>query len=344
MRILVTVDPTIPVPPLKYGGVERMAAGVIDWMLRHGHSVGLVAHPESTQPCERLWGWPAPEPVTVWDHLRNVWTLQQSIRQFEPDVVHSFSRLLYLGPALGQRSLPKVMSYGREPTPRTVRLASQLAGPSLRYTGCSEYIAGRGAATAGVWDAIPNFVHPERLPYVAAVAADAPLVFLSRVDSQKGAHRAIAIARGARRRLIIAGNVAETGPEAAYFRDRVAPQIDGDAVQFIGPVDDVQKAALLGSAAAMVVPIEWNEPFGIVFIEALACGTPVISCPRGALPEIVTPGVHGFLVGSDEEGIAAVAKVAGLSRAACRQRVESAFTCDVVAKQYEDLYARMLDH
>ena len=107
-------------------------------------------------------------------------------------------------------------------------------------------------------------------------------------------------------------------------------------------MNDLQKNELLGQAAAMVVPIEWNEPFGIVFAEALACGTPVISSPRGALPEIVEQGRHGFLINSIEEGVAAIKQLETIDRTECRRRFEQAFSSDVIAAQYLSLYGRLI--
>src|SRR5262249_54158806 len=130
---------------------------------------------------------------------------------------------------------------------------------------------------------------------------------------------------------------AATGLEFDYWTREIAPQLGG-GVEYVGPVDDAQKNVLLGMAAAMIVPIEWNEPFGIVFAEALACGTPVISCPRGALPEIVRSGTDGFLVNTIEETCDAVMNLGKINRYACRQRVEEWFSAPVVADQYERLY------
>ena len=126
-----------------------------------------------------------------------------------------------------------------------------------------------------------------------------------------------------------------------YWKEKIEPWIGRDGIDYVGPVDDVQKNELLGKAAAMVVPIQWDEPFGIVFAESLACGTPVIACPRGALPEIVRPGVDGFLIKSIEEGAEAVAKVGALDRAACRQRAEQHFSAQAVVTRYIDLYERL---
>jgi len=217
-----------------------------------------------------------------------------------------------------------------------------LAAPGiLTFTGCSDYIARCGRRAGGEWLGIPNFADTEQLSFVPAVGADAPLVFLSRVESIKGAHWAIEIARRSGRRLVIAGNHADAGQEHSYWTKQVKPWIGRDGIEYVGPVDDAEKNALLGKALAMVVPIQWDEPFGIVFAESLACGTPVIACPRGALPEIVRPGIDGFLIDSIDEGCAAVAKIGALSRAACRQRAELHFSARVVVARYGDLYTRL---
>ncbi|MEB3358310.1 MAG: glycosyltransferase, partial [Synechococcales bacterium] len=249
---------------------------------------------------------------------------------------HSFSRLQYLLPLMPTR-LPKVMSYQRQPTARTVSLAARFAGASLTFTGCSEHICRQGRRAGGHWQAIHNCVSLEKFTFQPQVAEDAPLVFLSRLDPIKGAHGAIATAQKANRRLLIAGNRIETPAGQAYWESHIAPHL-GATIEYIGPVDDQQKNDLLGQAAAMIVPIEWDEPFGIVFAEALACGTPVISTPRGSLPEIVRPSVDGFLVNSVDEAVAAVHQLSTLDRHQCRQRVEQYFSADTIVSHYERLY------
>jgi glycosyltransferase involved in cell wall biosynthesis len=174
------------------------------------------------------------------------------------------------------------------------------------------------------------------------VEADASLLFLSRIERIKGPHTAIEIARGAGRRLVIAGNQVKEGDGPAYWRKEIEPHIDGHKVEYVGPVDDAQKSELLRRAAALVVPVEWDEPFGIVFAEALACGTPLISCPRGALPEIIEHGQHGFLINSVTDGVAAVQQLGTISRQACRARAEQQFSVQVVASEYENLYRQMI--
>lgn len=232
------------------------------------------------------------------------------------------------------------MSYQREPSGDTVRWSRRVIGDHrLRFTGCSGYIAENGRQRgSGSWIAVPNFVDIENFTFVAQVPDDAPLVYLSRLERAKGAHSAIAIAKGAGRRLVIAGNRVNSDEGRHYWKHEIEHEIGRNGIEYIGPVDDVQKNQLLGSASAMVVPIEWNEPFGIVFAESLACGTPVISSPRGAVPSIVLHDTHGYLVRSIEEGIDGVRRLHTISRAACRQQAEASFNVVSVAQDYLNLY------
>jgi len=340
MRILLSADPEIEVPPKLYGGIERIVDGMARRYRSRGHTVCLVAKPGSECPVDAFYGWPGERSQSTSDTLKNMWTMSKAIRSFQPDIVHSFSRIAYLLPHLRGR-IPLIMSYQRDPTMRTVGLAVKISKPGvLTFTGCSEYIAGVGRHAGGTWLGIPNFAEMDSLKFSPTVAADAPLVFLSRVESIKGAHWAIEIARRTGQRLIIAGNHAEFGTEGTYWKEQIEPWIGRDGIEYVGAVDDVQKNKLLGQARAMVVPIRWNEPFGIVFAESLACGTPVISCPTGSLPEIVREGVDGFLIRSIDEGCEAVGKLATIDRATCRRRAEDNYSPDVVVDRYLQLYER----
>jgi glycosyltransferase involved in cell wall biosynthesis len=338
MRILLTVDPEIPVPPILYGGIERIVAGLVEELTVRGHTVGLMAHPASTAPAAAFFPWPGAKSQNRRDTLRNAFALWRAVRAFRPDVLHSFSRLMYMLPLLRSR-LPKIMSYQRDPSPRPIRLATRLARPgTLRFTGCSEFICRLGRVAGGEWTAVHNFVDVGRFTFRPTVPDDAPLVFLSRVESIKGPDVAIAAARRAGRRLVIAGNHSATQDQAAFWKERVEPELGRGGVEYVGPVNDTQKNELLGRAAALVVPIQWDEPFGIVFAEALACGTPIISCPRGALPEIVTEGQTGFLGRTEDELVAAIGRIGQLDRAACRRAAEEQFSRTVVGERYLRLY------
>ena len=340
MRIVLTADPEIEVPPRLYGGIERVVDGLVRGLHALGHQICLLARPGSNSPADAFQAWPGLSSRSPADTLSNTWALWKAVRAYKPDILHSFSRVAYLMPHLRGR-IPVIMTYEREPTLRTAGLAVKLAAPNvLRFTGCSDYIARQGRRAGGHWEGIPNMAEMAALKFSATVPPDAPLVFLSRVESIKGADWAIEIARRSGSRLVIAGNHAERGPEARYWQEKIAPWIGRDGIEYVGPVDDEQKNKVLGAARALVVPIQWDEPFGIVFAEALACGTPVISCPRGSLPEIVRPGIDGFLIDSIEQGCEAVRRLATLDRAACRRRAEQEFAPEVVVGRYLDLYER----
>ncbi len=319
---------------------------MIDLLVRHlvenGHRIALVAHRESSVACHHFVPWSNDRSGGLKANAGNVGDLLAAVREFEPDVIHSFSRLALLTP-LARCESPKMMSYQREPTGRTARIARLIHAPRLTFSACSAYIANNGRIRAGgTWSVVHNPVDVSAYSATSSVAGDAPLIFLSRIESIKGCHNAITIAKRSGRRLLIAGNHADSGREGDYWRQRIEPELGRNRIEYVGPVDDRQKNELLRHAAALVVPIEWNEPFGIVFAEALACGTPVVSAPRGALPEIVDHGVHGYLVNSIDDAVAAVENIDQISRVECRLRAEQQFASDVIARKYEELYRAMM--
>ncbi len=339
MRLLLACDPLLPVPPAGYGGIERIVDDLVRHLRSAGHAVGLVAKAGSTCAVDAAFAWPDERIAGLRPILRNTLALRRAVHAFRPDVVHSFARLAYLSSFL-PGAQPKIMSYQRHTGGRGVCLAARLGGRHLHFTGCSEFICNQGRRAGGTWTAIPNLVDLGRLQFAPAVAADAPLLFLSRLDDIKGPDTAIAIAKAARRRLIIAGNISADPGQQRFFAQHVQPFLGRDGIEYVGEVGDAAKSELLRTAAALLVPIRWHEPFGIVFAEALACGTPVITCPLGALPEIVEPGRTGFFIASDDvaAGVAAVARLHEIDRQACRRAVEKRFSLPVVGAAYEALY------
>lgn len=341
MKILLTADPELPVPPKLYGGIERIVDLLVNGLQARGHTVGLVAHHDSTSPASQHFSWAGLRSQDKLDAVKNTVVLWSAIQQFRPNIVHSFSRIFYLLPLL-PLNLPKIMSYQRYPSHRTTSWATKLSNRTLAFTGCSDYICGIGRKVGGAWHTVHNCVEIEKYTFQPAVADDAPLVFLSRVERIKGAHTAIAVARKTGRRLLIAGNHSADEGAAQYWQEAIVPHLGRDGIEYIGPVNDAQKNELLGQAAAMIVPIEWDEPFGIVFAEALACGTPVISCARGALPEIVRQGVDGFLSNTIEQACHAVENLSQIDRHNCRQRAEQCFSASVILDKYEKLYESLV--
>jgi glycosyltransferase involved in cell wall biosynthesis len=259
------------------------------------------------------------------------------------DVVHSFGRLAALLPVLPLRGLAKLQSYQRAEVPwRSVRTAVKFAGDSIRFTGCSASVFRDWAAGSGQWRAVFNGVEIAKYDATPRVAPDAPLVFLGRLERIKGAHSAIAIARHAGRRLVIAGNRVIDREEPDYFDREIAPFLEADRVTYVGALDDAQKNALLGQAAALLMPVEWEEPFGIVMAEALACGTPVIGFRRGSVPEVVREGVNGFACATVEEAARLVTAAAALDRTAIRRDCEVRFGDSAIADAYEAIYREMI--
>jgi glycosyltransferase involved in cell wall biosynthesis len=170
-------------------------------------------------------------------------------------------------------------------------------------------------------------------------SADGTLVHLGRIHPDKGTARAIEVARRADRPLVLAGIV----QDATYFEEQVRPHLDDERVRYVGSVGPEERDRLLGSAAALLHLVEFAEPFGLVMIEAMACGTPVIATPLGAVPEVVDDGRTGFLVADVDAAVAAVERIDELDRAACRERVVQHFSVDRMVEGYLEVYRRVLD-
>lgn len=333
LNIALTADPELPVPPKLYGGIERIVDMLAHALVDRGHQVTLFAQKESAS-AGRFVPWPGGSSLSTADTLRNAATLAGAVASERFDIVHSFSRIAYLTPIL-PLGLPKLMTYQRAISSRTVRLGRFLSRGTLAFTAISNWMMDH-VKHVGPWRMIPNGVPLNAFSCSSIVAPDAPLVFLGRIEDIKGPHLAIEIARRAGRRLVIAGNIPDE--KRAWAEVHVLAYVDEDRVRYIGPVDDAQKSALLGKAAGLLMPILWNEPFGIVMTEAMACGTPVLGFARGAVPEVVHHGVTGF-VESDLDGlVAAVSRLPELDRAACRARVEELYSDKVIVDAYEALY------
>jgi glycosyltransferase involved in cell wall biosynthesis len=333
LNIAITADPEIPVPPRLYGGIERIVDMLAKGLVERGHKVTLFAHPDSASH-GTLVPWPGGASRSRMDTLRNAACLYRHVSGGGFDLLHSFSRIAYMTPLLPTR-LPKIMSYQRDISTRTTSLANTLSRGSLEFTAISNWMM-KPVQHIGRWHMVPNGVPLDTYTFQPVVPPDAPLVFLGRIEEIKGPHLAIEIAKRTGDRLVIAGNIPPD--KQGWFDAHVAPHLDDHQITYIGPVDDAAKNTLLGSAKAFLMPILWEEPFGIVMAEALACGTPVLGLRKGAVPEVVEDGLTGFVRDTVDELVRMIGSLPQITRPNCRHAIESRFSADAIVDRYLAVY------
>ncbi|CAN5351276.1 glycosyltransferase family 4 protein [soil metagenome] len=341
MKILLIMDPGIPVPPKGYGGIERIVAMLaieykasqhtVDILASEGsiiegcnmHSIGADGFPTSKKQMNKA-------VFTAWKFL---W-----INRSKYDLIHNFGRLMYLLPVLNCR-VKKIMCYQREITKKNIQVFNLLPNKNIIYTGCSADLVKRVNAP-GKWATIYNGVDFSQFTLRENVPGDAPLIFLGRIEKIKGCHTAIKVALETGNQLIIAGNISSLPEEIDYYENEIKPMIDGVQIKYIGEVNDLQKNKWLGTAKALLMPIEWNEPFGIVMVEAMACGTPVIGFNRGSIPEVIENDFTGFVIKNGNEMIESVKKVNYLNRVEVRGRAKEKFDIKKIAKEYLSVHTQ----
>ncbi|MFD0795037.1 glycosyltransferase [Mucilaginibacter litoreus] len=337
MKILLIMDPGIPVPPVLYGGHERLVYLFAEKYQKLGHQVTLLAGPDSycsgttitfgTNDLDRSNQAKNKEIAFVWKYLYHNW------HQF--DLVHNFGRLIYLLPILNKK-VNKIMTYGRPVSRRGIKIFTSLPNTNLYFTACSNYCVSTGNV-AGKWQTVYNAIDFSAYTLNPNVSNNAPLMFLGRLDKIKGAHTAIQVAKATNNNLILAGNIPTTPDNLHYYKTEIEPQIDGKQISYVGALNDSEKNQYLQKAKALLFPIEWDEPFGIVMIEAMACGTPVIAFERGSVPEVVTDGVTGFITNTFDQMVNAVGRIYEIDRAACRALAEKQFDAGKIAADYLNL-------
>jgi glycosyltransferase involved in cell wall biosynthesis len=341
MKILLMMDPGILVPPKGYGGHERLVYIFAREYHRLGHDVELlVTKGSSVEGCTVHGYGKEGFPSNKWEQRKAIlyvwWFLLLNQRKY--NLVHNFGRLAYLLPILN-RSSKKIMTYGREIWSPNIRTILKFKHKHLIFTGCSSNLISRVDASCN-WKTVYNAIDFSNFQAkLEIIVEEAPLIFLGRIERIKGCHTAIEVAKAKGKKLIIAGNISKLPEEILYFQSEIEPHIDGIMIQFVGEVDDIRKNELLGKSSAFLMPIEWDEPFGIVMIEAMACGTPVIAFPHGSVPEVIDEGVTGFIV-KDKNGMKdAVDKVNIINRKLCRETAEKRFDVSVIGSQYLNLHA-----
>lgn len=332
------MDPGIMIPVKGYGGHERLVEMFAKEYHRLGHEVHLlITGGSKVEGCTVHDFGKEGFPPNKWDARKAIFRAWKFLRQHgdDFDLVHNFGRLVYLLPIL-RHPVKKIMTYGREITNRNVKLFHWLKGENIVYTACSANLLSR-VNSFGYWEVVYNGIEFSKYDSGNEPENNAPLIFLGRIERIKGCHTAIKIAKDTGNRIIIAGNISPLADEKKYFEQEIRPHIDGQQVQYVGPLNDDEKKIYLSKSKALLFPIEWNEPFGIVMIEAMACGTPVIAFNRGSVEEVIDEGITGFKVDSYAEMMLAVGIIGLINRHACRVHAKNRFDVSVIAEKYLSL-------
>lgn len=328
------------VPPQLYGGTERVVSYLTEELVRQGHRVTLFASGDSITsaelvPCaERALRLdpeapsPLAEQVIMLDKLRR--------RAHEFDVIHFHIDYLHFPFCRHDRWRALTTLHGRLDLPEVRRFYREFSEQPLVSISMNQRAPMPPVNWAGtVYHGLPLDLYSYR------ASSDGYLVFMGRISPEKRPDRAIEIARRSGLKLRIAAKVDRV--DEAYFNERIRPLLSDPLVEFIGEVGEAEKGDLLGGARVLLFPVDWPEPFGLVMIEAMACGTPVIAWRCGSVPEVVDDGITGWIVESIDEAVAAVARTDLIDRARVRAVFEERFSATRMASDYVAIYRRIAE-
>jgi glycosyltransferase involved in cell wall biosynthesis len=330
------------VPPALYGGTERIVAWLADALVDLGHDVTLFASGDArtkarlvTVRDQAIRLDPSPLKSDLAAHLAMLHEVRRRERDF--DILHFHIDMLHFPFFEHTATRTLTTLHGRLDLKDLAEVYRRWQNFPLVSISDQQ----RSALRLGNWLATVHHGMPPDLCHPNTAASDGYLAFLGRISPEKRPDRAIAVARAAGLPLRIAAKV--DAVDVTYFREKIEPLLGAPGIEFIGEIGDEQKSAFLGNARALLFPIDWPEPFGLVMIEAMACGTPVIAWEGGAVAEVVEHGVTGLVVRSEAEAVEAVRNVHTLDRRHIRQEFERRFSSQTMASNYVELYAHIAD-
>jgi glycosyltransferase involved in cell wall biosynthesis len=338
VRIALIAPPWTPVPPELYGGIELVVDRLARGFDAAGHDVVLFTTGDSTCPVERRFLLPEAEGNRIGANvpeLRHVMAAYDDDLVRAADIVHDHT---VFGPVYGQQF-------------DDVRLVTTIHGPFVEelvdiYGRIAKRVPviavshaqRKPAPQVPIARVIHHGVDVNEFP--VGTGSGGYALFLGRMAADKGAHTAITVARKAHVPLLLAGKMREPA-EFEYFETQVEPLL-GDDARYLGEVPHDHKVQLLADARAVLFPIRWNEPFGLVMIEALACGTPVLAFPEGAAPEVIEDGRTGFLCHDEAAMAEALGRIDTIDRKACRAAVEGYFSTERMVREHLDLFESLV--
>ena len=342
LRIAQLAPLWVQVPPPRYGGTERVVHALTEELVARGHDVTLFAAGGSVTSAHLRTSSPGP----LWElkdadaDIAHVLQIEDVVRQSSNfDIIHSHINGL---PWLASERLtaPLVTTlHGRLDLVHQRKLLATYAGqPIISISDWQRRPVGDLHLN---WIATIHHGLDLEHSYRLGEGNGGYLAFVGRMSPEKDPVTAIRVAIRAGLPLKIAARVDPS--DELYFREKVEPYLKGPSVEWLGEINEPAKIALLAGARALLMPVDWDEPFGLSFIEALASGTPVIARPRGSLPEIVVNGLHGFLVETEDQLVASVLQVDSIDRTTCRKWALERFSAKRMAGDYEDAYMQVIE-
>jgi len=344
MQILISADPFIEVPPLHYGGIERVIHMLITGYNDAGHQVSLIAIDGSSHPSlQSLHHWPHANPNNSIHHLKNTLKLRQVVSKTQPDIIHSFCRLQYITGLKWMKHTPFILQcYQREVSQRTTVAASKLfPSDHLQFSACGAHMIDAKWSHASRWHVVHNCTDTNLLHPVSPLDGYTYLAFLGRMEPIKGPKEAIELAKLLGLPIKLAGNIEEE--HLPFFQAEIEPLLQSGVAEYVGPLNDTQKQDFLSQAMAFLMLIQWEEPFGIVMAEALACGAPILALNRGSVPEVVQDGMNGFRADSIVELHQKCAQFESIDRNTCRSDALERFSIQGISTQYLSIFQNALD-